>query len=85
MDRVDQLIDILNRDVGGVVFDRDAIDVDRPENWGAVEARTDGKQQWADGHLIDEAHRMDVYLCVSDREADWSAKMNDAFRVLQIE
>lgn len=79
MDRVDQLIDILNRDVSGVVFDRDAIDVDRPEDWGAVELRPDAKQQWADGHLVGEAHRLDVYLCVSDREADWAEKVNSAF------
>ena len=79
MDRVDQLIDILNREITQVSFDRDAIDVDRPEEWGAVELRRSAGQ-WADGHLVDESYRADVFLCVNDRESDWAEKMNSAFR-----
>lgn len=74
MDRIDQLIDCLNAGLaGGAVFDRDAVDVDRPDNWGAVELRAESETQWADDSPIDTISTCDVYLCVDDRESHWGA------------
>lgn len=78
MDRIDQLIDILNREITDISFDRDAIDVDRPDEWGAVELRRESNI-WADGHPVDSITRADVFLCVNGRESDWAEKMRDAF------
>lgn len=79
MDKIDLLIACLNEHMPDVPFDRDAINVDRPtERWGAAELRRQVAGQWADGHLIDQALGVDLYLCVDDRESAWLADVQDA-------
>lgn len=79
MDKIDRIIDLLNAETGGEVsFDRDAIDVDRPEAWGALELRSQAETQWADGRPIDDTWLADLYLCVEDRESHWIALVNRA-------
>ena len=65
-DLIDLLIDRLNDGVSGVIFDRDVIDTDRPDSWGAVEL-VDCDEEWADGKCIDQVNTCDLWVCVSDR------------------
>lgn len=62
---------MLSAGMEGVIWERDAADVLRPEDWGAVELRAGQDVQWADGQPTDEASGIDLYLCVGNREADW--------------
>lgn len=70
-DRIEMMIDRLSAGMPGVIWERDAADVARPEDWGAVELRSGADVQWSDGQPTDEATGIDVYLCVTDREAGW--------------
>jgi len=79
-DRIEMMIDRLSAGMPGVIWERDAADVLRPEDWGAVELRADADTQWADGQPTDEATGIDLYLCVSDREADWRDTINEILR-----
>ena len=79
-DRIEMMIDRLSAGMPGVIWERDAADVLRPEDWGAVELRSGADTQWADGQPTDEATGIDVYLCVSDREADWRDTINEILR-----
>ena len=74
------MINLLSEEMPGVVWERDAADVLRPEDWGAVELRSGADTQWADGQPTDEATGIDVYLCVSDREADWRDAVDEILR-----
>lgn len=65
-DLIDQLIDDLNDGVIGVTFDRDVLDTDRPDDWGAVEL-TGAVEEWADGMMIDQETSVDVWVCVSEK------------------
>lgn len=66
-DRIDDLIDALNDGVDGITFDRDVLDTNRPDDWGAVELTGDDDADWADGTMIDQTVIADIWICVSDR------------------
>ena len=66
-DLSDQLIDDLNDGVSRITFDRDVLDTNRPDDWGAVELSGDSTEEWADGHLVDQELIADVWVCVNDR------------------
>ena len=66
-DRIDDLIDALNDGVDGITFDRDVLDTNRPDDWGAVELTGDDDADWADGTMIDQTVTADIWICVSDR------------------
>ena len=79
MDKIDVLIEQLNLAMGGTIeFDRDAVDADRPEEWGAVELRRDAEILWADGKPIDVQYLANIYLSIEDRESDLLARVNEA-------
>ena len=70
-DGIDALISALNAATGGgLTFERDVLDTDRPEDWGAVEL-TGIDYEYADGKVIDRLLKMDVWASVSDRGSDW--------------
>lgn len=70
-DAIDALISALNAATGGsLTFERDVLDTDRPEDWGAVEM-TGTENEWADGRIIDQALLVDIWAAVSDRGSDW--------------
>lgn len=66
-DLIDDLIDDLNDGVSGITFDRDVLETDRPDDWGAVELSGQDDSEWADGKLIDQVLTVDVWVCLSDR------------------
>ena len=66
-DLIDDLIDALNDGVDGVIFDRDVLDTDRPEDWAAVELTGQDDSEWADGQLIEQVLTADIWVCVSSR------------------
>lgn len=66
-DLIDDLIDGLNDGVDGITFDRDVLETDRPDDWGAVELSGQDDSEWADGHLVDQVLTADVWVCLSDR------------------
>ena len=71
-DAIDGLIATLNAVTvtQGLAFERDVLDVDRPEDWGAMEM-TGVENEYADGVIIDQAYRLDIWASVSDRRGDW--------------
>jgi hypothetical protein len=76
-DAIDALIEDLNEATGGALtFERDVLDVDRPEDWGAVEM-TGTVDEWADGKRIDRAYRLDIWAAVSDRASEWLETVED--------
>ena len=66
-DLIDDLIDALNDSGAGVIFERDALDTDRPEDWGAVELTGQDESEYADGHLVDQVLTADVWVCLTGR------------------
>jgi len=79
MDKIDVIIEQLNLAMDGrIEFDRDAVDADRPEEWGAVELRRDAEIQWADGKPIDTQYLANIYLSIEDRESDLLGRVNEA-------
>lgn len=64
---IDSLIDRLNDGVAGVTFDRDALETDRPDDWGAVELIGEEDSDWGDGTMVDQALAIDIWVCVSHR------------------
>lgn len=77
-DRIDRLITYLGGAVPEVVWEREAADVARPDDWGAVELRTTTDSTWADGDQTDTAWAIDVYLCVTSQEAGWADRIGAA-------
>lgn len=74
-DAVDQLIADLNAAMsGGLIFERDVLDVDRPEDWGAVEM-TGTVNEYADGRVIDQCFRLDIWAAVGDRDSVWLGRI----------
>lgn len=72
-DAVDTLIADLNQAMGDeLTFERDALDVERPDDWGAVEV-VDTVNEYADGHCIDQYFVLDIWAGVSDRGSGWLA------------
>lgn len=79
-DTIDTLISRLNAATAesGLVFEKDALDIERPEDWGAVEL-VNTKDEWADGKIIDRTYVLDVWAAVSDRGSDWLGKVEAVF------
>ena len=71
-DAIDGLIAALNAVTvpEGLAFERDVLDVDRPEDWGAVEM-TGVENEYADGEIIDQVYLLDIWAAVSDRSSEW--------------
>ena len=70
-DAIDDLIAALNDAVGDVLtFERDVLDVERPEDWGAVEL-VDTVNEYAAGRIIDQMYIVDIWASVSDRSSQW--------------
>ncbi len=70
-DAIDDLIAALNAAMGdALTFERDVLDVDRREDWGAVEL-TNVINEYADGRIIDQVYLIDIWAGVSDRESGW--------------
>ena len=64
-DIVDELIDDLNDGVESIQFERDVLETDRPEDWGAVEVTGQGNADWGDGNMTDQEITADVWVCLS--------------------
>lgn len=79
-DLIDLLIDDLNDGVDGVTFDRDVLDTDRPDDWGAVEMTGDNAGEWADGKLIDQTVTLDIWVCVSERGSRIRTEVQDVLQ-----
>lgn len=78
-DAIDALIAALNEAMGvELAFERDVLDVDRPEDWGAVEM-TNVINEAADGKIIDQCYELDVWACVSDRSSEWLRRIETVF------
>lgn len=76
MDRIDQIIDALNQAIPAVPFGRDAMEDDTPEDWGAVEL-AGADHVIADGRVIDTDWRVNVWMCVSERETGLEADVGE--------
>lgn len=83
-DTIDELIEALNLETGGEpTFERDVLDVSRPEDWGAVEMVGAPRGEYADGHLIDQCADLDIWICVSDRAARWRKRIQQVLDTFQ--
>lgn len=80
MDQIEKLIETLNQEIPEVIFDRDALDVARPEDWGALEMRGDGEDQWADDQPVDTVETADLFLGVGDRKSCWRHRIEAALK-----
>ncbi len=70
-DAIDALIEALNAETGAeLTFERDALDVDRPEDWGAVEL-VNVRNLRADDRIISQRYMFEIWACVSDRTSEW--------------
>lgn len=79
-DLIDELIDQLNDGVPGVTFDRDVLETDRPEDWGAVELTAEDDSEWADGNMIDQVLAADVWLCSGNHGSRIKRKVQAVLR-----
>lgn len=79
-DLVDQLIDDLNDGVSGVTFDRDVLDTNRPDDWGAAELNGQNGGDWADGGMIDQTLGVDVWVCESNRGSGTKRAVQEVLR-----
>ncbi len=79
-DLIDQLIDDLNDGVNGITFDRDVLDTNRPDDWGAVELSGDSSEEWADGKLVDQELIADIWVCLSDRGSGVKRRVQKVLR-----
>ena len=79
-DAIDRLIADLNEEMGDdLTFERDVLDVDRPEDWGAVEL-TGVLNEYADGQVIDQIYKVDVWASVSTRESGWLQRIEGVLK-----
>lgn len=79
-DAIDDLVAALNAATGGALtFERDVLDVDRPEDWGAVEL-TGTSDEWADGQIIDQCLRLDIWAAVGSRSVTWKRVIETVLR-----
>ena len=79
-DLIDQLIDQLNDGVPDVTFERDVLETDRPEDWGAVELTGEDDSEWADGTMIDQVLAADIWVCVTGRGSRIKRKVQAVLR-----
>ena len=84
-DLIDELIDQLNDGVPGVTFDRDVLETDRPEAWGAVELTEEDNSEWADGNMIDQVLAADVWVCSVNRGSRIKRKVQAVLRRFGVE
>lgn len=70
-DRIDELLRRLETALPDVSWDRDAVSEDAGENTGAVELGGAVRTFWADGEMIGQALRIDIWLCVRDSGPDY--------------
>lgn len=80
MDRIDQMLNMLGEGIPEIIWERDAADVDRPEDWGAAELRNEPETQWADGLPTDRSWVIDLYMAVTDQESEWEDKVDTVLR-----
>ena len=80
-DLIDDLIDALNAGVSGITFERDVLETNRPEDWGAVEMVGQDGGEWADGHMIDQTVTADIWICLSDRGSTVREEVQKVLRV----
>lgn len=80
MDRIDQMLDMLGDDIPEIIWEREAADVARPEDWGAVELRSEPDAQWADGQATDRIWSMDLYLATGDQGSQWAERVDNVLR-----
>lgn len=66
-DLIDELIDEMNAGVDGITFERDVLETNRPDDWGAIELVGQDDGEWADGRMIDQTLTVDIWVCLSDR------------------
>lgn len=84
-DLIDQLIDQLNDGVPDVTFERDVLETDRPEDWGAVELTGEDDSEWADGTMIDQVLAADVWVCVTGRGSRIKRRVQAVLRQFGVE
>lgn len=65
-DMIDALIDALNAGVEDIQFDRDILETNRPEAWGAVEMGGEEASDWADGSMVDQVVAIDIWVCAQE-------------------
>lgn len=80
MDRIDQMLNMLGDAIPEVIWERDAADVARPEDWGAAELRQEPATQWADGVPTDRVWIVDLYMAVTDDGSDWADLVDAVMR-----
>ena len=84
-DLIDQLIDQLNDGVPDVTFERDVLETDRPDDWGAVELTGEDDSEWADGTMIDQVLAVDVWVCSANRGSRIKRKVQAVLRKFCVE
>ena len=84
-DLIDQLIDQLNDGVPDVTFERDVLETDRPDDWGAVELTGEDDSEWADGTMTDQVLAVDVWVCVTGRGSRIKRKVQAVLRAFGTE
>ena len=84
-DLIDQLIDQLNDGVPDVTFERDVLETDRPDDWGAVELTGEDDGEWADGTMIDQVLAADVWVCSANRGSRIKRKVQAVLRAFGTE
>ena len=75
MDRIDELVQILNT-IEGIQFVRDAWVNKAPENYGVVEL-VRSQIQWADGKPINQTFTANIWLYVVGDDDGWGKKIQD--------
>lgn len=80
MDRIDQMLNMLGEAIPEVIWERDAADVARPEDWGAAELRQEPVTQYADGVPTDRVWIVDLYMAVTDDGSDWADRVDAVMR-----
>ncbi len=80
MDRIDQMLNMLGEAIPEVIWERDAADVARPEDWGAAELRQEPETQYADGVPTDRVWIVDLYMAVTDDGSDWADRVDAVMR-----
>lgn len=80
MDRIDQMLDMLGDEIPEIIWEREAADVARPEDWGALELRKEPDAQWADGQVTDRIWSMDLFLAVGDQGSEWAERIDSVLR-----
>lgn len=84
-DLIDELINALNDGVEDVTFERDVLETNRPDDWGAVELTGEDDSEWADGTMVDQVLSVDVWVCVSGKGSRIKRKVQAVLRKFGVE